>query len=427
MRNIIGKAKAILFSETGKRSTQVLGFQLIVFLMSFGSNIIIIRSLDKNDYAIFTLAATIIGMLSAISDSGISVGFRQLAGKIWDHPVKFADLLETLVPTRRKILLFTVPIVGLIGGFLFYEQGLDPIPNIILIILIVLIAILEIHRAIYIEVLRFQSKVHETQWSDILLQFTRLVFVGAFFYILDIYWVILVFIASSYLATTFILKKAKPYHSDEAVFRADYYKVLIDKFKKLLPNTSFYLIQGQISIFILSIFNNSSSLADFGALSRITIFFTLVQSVTNNILAPNFSRLNNPIAEKKYLINFMLIIISISIFVVLAVFLSKNIILMVLGDKYQYLGLELLLMAVATAVNFIFTSISSMNLSKGWVNFNARLAIPVSILCLIGGGFFLNLENLSQVIIFSTLPVIGTGFLKILDTINGLKTSVESI
>ena len=79
-------------------------FVFIQFLARFigiFSGILIIRYLDKQEYAYFIIANMILGTITVLSDSGISASLSARGGKIWRESPGF----QKLSPDRRIALM----------------------------------------------------------------------------------------------------------------------------------------------------------------------------------------------------------------------------------------------------------------------------------------------------------------------------------
>ena len=81
------------------------------------NGILIIRLLPTHEYALYTLANTILGTMIVLADGGISSSVMAQGGKVWQDRKKLGTVLSTAFMLRRKFgaiaLIIAVP-------FLFY-------------------------------------------------------------------------------------------------------------------------------------------------------------------------------------------------------------------------------------------------------------------------------------------------------------------
>ena len=66
--------------------------QAIVQFVGFLSGILLVRSLDKHEYAYFTIANTMQGTMNLLADIGISVGLVSIGGRVWQDRHRFGQL-----------------------------------------------------------------------------------------------------------------------------------------------------------------------------------------------------------------------------------------------------------------------------------------------------------------------------------------------
>jgi hypothetical protein len=62
--------------------------QLILQALGFASGILIIRLLPVQEYAFYTLANTMLGTMTVLSDGGISAGVMAQGGRVWKDKEK---------------------------------------------------------------------------------------------------------------------------------------------------------------------------------------------------------------------------------------------------------------------------------------------------------------------------------------------------
>ena len=89
--------------------------QFIVQAVGFLSGILIIRLLPVQEYAYYTIANTMLGTMSILSDGGISIGVMSQGGKVWQDRTKMGIVLATGLSLRRKFtivsLFVSIPIL----------------------------------------------------------------------------------------------------------------------------------------------------------------------------------------------------------------------------------------------------------------------------------------------------------------------------
>ena len=89
--------------------------QIIVQAVGFVCGILVIRLLPTQEYALYTLANTMLGTMTMLSDAGISTGVMAQGGKVWQNREKLGVVMATGLDLRRKFaigsLILSTPIL----------------------------------------------------------------------------------------------------------------------------------------------------------------------------------------------------------------------------------------------------------------------------------------------------------------------------
>lgn len=188
--------------------------------------------------------------------------------------------------------------------------------------------------------------------------------------------------------------------------------------KRLLPESIYYCVSGQITIWLISILGSTTSIAQVGAIGRFSMIFGLISTLLSALFYPRFARLPNDsrLLLKRYL-QIQAAVIIVSGAVVLAVWLLSDKLLLILGSKYAGLSHEVVLLIMGGAINFVSGSSFYMCTSRGWV-INPLITIIVSVLSISVGVMFLDISSLHGVLIFNILVGLPTLLMHI---IYGLK------
>lgn len=412
------------YLATAKKSLYVFVFQGLAFAISTLSHFLIINHFDKHSYAILTIFLATIGTSNILSDSGITSAYRRLAGIHWENKERFSTLVQSLFSLRREILAIIAPITLCLAAYLFIKESNGWYNEVVIpLILLAIFAVLEVQRGMQVEILRSQMKIKAVQLAENLQNVLRLILVLLVVFTTNknLLLLLLIYVMSGFMSLLYLKTKAKSLIEPNSTKKKSYIKIMRSRYLQLLPNSIFYVVQSQITLFILAIFNQPNAIADFGALSKIGIVFNLLNAVVLNIFSVNFSRTTQIALLRKKFFLFLTLVMGLSLGMVTTVYFSKWWIIKLFGPQYADLAHLLPLFMVYSSITFIFGSIYTMNTAKSWIGFNSKYAIPVSIICIVAGVVLLDLKRLDQVIIFSMLPILFTGFLKIADTLKGLK------
>lgn len=397
--------------------------QAIVQFISFGSGILLIHTLTQRDYAYFTIANTMQATIQVLADIGISVGLVSIGGRVWHDRSRFGQLINTAFGLRKILggaaMLVVIPFLF----SLLFRNG-APVPYAtILVILLIGGLLVQFSLGILSVVPRLRSDIKKIQTIDLTGAIVRLVSIAALSFIFLNAAVAIAITAGAWLLQYLMLRNyvetaielnAPPNDDDR--------REMVRLMKQLAPTSIFYCLQGQITVFLISLFaRQTTSVAEVGALGRLAMIFTVLSNLLTNIFVPAFAKCHD---SRKLRWLYAAIIGGVSAFslVVLtgARFLPEYF-LLVLGNKYAHLEHELFLM-VAVAIGAALTgTFWALNASKAWVT-GSWLYIPLTLATQIALIPYTDFSSVSGVLIFNLISILPNLLLNLVLTYRGFRS-----
>ena len=99
--------------------------QGVVQLTMALSGFLLVRVLDKREFAAYTIATSLQAILSMLTDSGIGTGLNAVGGRVWRDRGALSRLVSTVLEIRFKLAWVAVP-VGV--GFSLYLFRQNEVP-----------------------------------------------------------------------------------------------------------------------------------------------------------------------------------------------------------------------------------------------------------------------------------------------------------
>jgi hypothetical protein len=188
---------------------------------------------------------------------------------------------------------------------------------------------------------------------------------------------------------------------------------MIRLIKHLAANAIFFCLQGQITIFLISIFaKRANSIAEVGALGRLALIFAVITNLLTNVFVPAFARCQS---ERKLRWLYAAIVGGVTAFSVLVVAgaaIFPDQFLFVLGNNYSHLHREVLLMAGGTVLAALAGTLWALNASKAWVA-GSWLYIPLTLCTQVALIPFIDFSSVRSVLTFNMISVIPSLLLNI--------------
>jgi hypothetical protein len=363
--------------------------QIIVQIVSFLSGFMLIRALPIQEYAFYTIANTMLGSMNMISDGGVSIGVLSQGGKVWNDPTKLGIVFVTGMFLRKKLALITLIFIIPILFYLLIHHGASLITS----ILICISLIPSFYASISDNLLEIAPKLNQSikslQKNQLEVNFGRLLITALTIFIFPFTFIAIIANGIARIWGNYNLKKINNKYIDISQnYNIEIGNLIIKVVKKNLPTVIFFSFSGQISLLLISIFGNTSSIAQLGALGRFGIIFSLFSIIITTLVSPSFSKLKNEksLLFKRYTQILFITFSFLFLVIILALLLSKQF-LLILGNNYVNLEFQFFLILINTSFVTISGVIFSLYTSKGWLMHPFfvifRILIFVIISCLI--------------------------------------------
>lgn len=394
--------------------------QVLVQAIGFVSAILIIRLLPTNEYALYTLANTMLANLMILGDSGIASGVMSEGGKVWQDREKLGVVLATGLSLRFKFAIFSL--IAVTGPFfyLLYHHGASWGTSVLIVLSIIptfyavtIGTLYEIAPKLRQEIIPLQKIQVGTASGRMLLSMLSLFALPFTFVATLASGIAQIWSNRQMLKVSAIF--ADPTQKPDPLVR----KRLLSMSKRMLPEAIYICISAQITIWLISFFGSTSAVAEAGALTRLTTVINLFSMLFAAIVVPRFARmLNGRLLLRRYLqIQAGMLLLGLMAIALIWIFSSH--ILWILGPAYRNLRVELLLMMTGSGLYVIGQSCFLLCASKTWV-INPALSIPLSICTIAISAFTIDISTLAGLF---TLNIVvagvhclmhsGYGFLKI--------------
>jgi O-antigen/teichoic acid export membrane protein len=261
--------------------------QIIVQAVGFACGILIIRLLPVQEYAFYTLANTMLGTMTVLADSGISTGVMAQGGKVWQNKEKLGAVLATGIALRKKFgiasILVSIPILG----YLLMHNG----ASIVTTSLIVMALIPAFYAALSDSLLEIVPKLHQTilplQKNQVSVGLGRLVLTGLTMFVFP--WAFIAILAAGLprIWGNIQLSKIGYGFADENQQPDKEIRIeILALVKRIMPTSIYYCISGQITIWLISVFGNTNSIAQLGALGRLNMLLSLFSVIITTLIIP---------------------------------------------------------------------------------------------------------------------------------------------
>lgn len=373
--------------------------QIIVQAVGFLSGILIIRLLPVEEYALYTLANTMLGTMTVLADGGISAGVMAQGGQVWQDKEKLGTVLATGLDLRRKFAIFSLIVSVPILVYLMLQHG----ASWLMAGMITLSLIPAFYAALSDSLLEIVPKLHQAitplQKNQVNVGIGRLFLNAALLFVFP--WTAVALIANGLprMYGNYRLRHiSKPYvdihQKPDPVVRKEILKIV----KRVMPGAIYYALSGQISIWLISLFGQTAAVAQLGALGRFSALLTLFSVLFSTLIVPRFARLSE---RKSVLLNRFLAVLLVAaatlfIFLIFCYLFSTQIIF-VLGRQYQGLEIDFVLSILGSCINVLAGLSFTLSSGRGWV-LRPIFSISISLISIVIGLLIFDISALRSVL-----------------------------
>jgi O-antigen/teichoic acid export membrane protein len=395
--------------------------QAAVQMIGFLTGILLVRWLSQQEYAYFTIANTMQGTINLLADIGISVGLVSIGGRVWQDRHRFGQLINTALGVRRKLGILAILVVAPVMCLMLLRNGASTYYTVVLCLIVIVGLAFQFSIGVLGVVPRLGSNTTFIQLVDIVGAVTRLLLVVGFAWFFLNSGVAVAAATAVFFLQYLILHRYVTRVVDLTAPESPQDREEIVRLTKhLAANTVFYCFQGQITVFLISLFgHHAASVAEVGALGRLAMIFAVLSNLLTNVFAPAFARCQDPVRLRWLYAGIIgsVAVFSLSIWAGAALFPDQF--LMILGSKYTYLHRELILMIGASVIAALTGTFWALNAAKAWIA-GAWLYIPVTVATQLALIPFTDFSSVYAVLRFNLLSAIPNLILNIILSYRGM-------
>jgi O-antigen/teichoic acid export membrane protein len=409
-----------LLSSRVRLFSRFITTELIIQAIGLVSGLFLIRVLDQSEYAYYIIANSLQSTMNQLSDMGIGSGLSALGGKVWQDRYRFGQLINTALQLRYYLASIAVLVAAPILIWMLTRSGTSFSYAGLITILVLIGLNFQLTSGVLEVVPRLHSQVNRIQHLNLLSNIARLLLLGLA-YLSTVNAAIAVMTTSIVFwfqravwgrwANENIDKAAPISHEDQ--------KFILGITKNLAPTTIFFCLQGQVTILLITLFGNTQSIAEIGALGRLAVIFSVANSVMSTIVLPGFSRCQEPSKlRRRYFQVLGIFILSGMVLLGITIFFPSQI-LWILGNKYAHLQDELFLMVLSTVATSVVGIMSLLNSAKAWVQY-AWAEIPLRLCLQAGLLLWLDLSSVNGVLLFGLISNLSPCLINLILSYRGL-------
>jgi O-antigen/teichoic acid export membrane protein len=394
--------------------------QVVVQCVGFATGILIVRTLPKSDYALYTLALTTVALLSSLSDLGIGNALLVKGGAQWRDRRAVGRLVASALKLRSAFFSAAALIAGSMLLYLCMKRGFSVLQSALILPLVLASSFLQLNYTVWATVLRLRSQIKKLQWLDLGASLCKFSFLLAAIRFVSPAVALTTSGMALAIQTTLCKRWAKREIEPDQPTNEERSSIL-QLVRSQAPNAIFYCFYSQSAALAISFFGNKSAIADVGALSRLGLITAVFSSLVTNIVLPAFARARTRADSIfKYCLVVAAFLIGASL-LILATAAYPVQLVSVLGGRYASLYRDAVWLMISAFVPTFAGLIWAMNAARGWVK-RGWLSIPIIIASQVLAAQIFDLSTVRGALLFGALPELSGLFVMVPLAVLGLKS-----
>ncbi len=389
-----GSLWAWLRSENSRRRSRVLlvyftGQGLVQFT-NLLTGLLLLRWLAVDNYAQFIVAFSFQVTLGFLTDLGFSGTIIALVGPRGNDPAVIGSYIRSGRHIRNVMLLCLTPVAALFYAQIVRQHHWATLTSVILFASIVASIYFSGMISYYGAPLLIRGRLSHYYRNQFAGSLFRILTCGALYLIGSLSawtasWVnALGFLVIGSLNAHESRRFVKlPAHPDPKTTRQMMQYVL-----PTMPSLIFFALQGQISLFLISFFGRTRSIAEVGALGRLGQLFLMLSGFNAAVIEPFMARLPEQRVLRSYLI-IVLIACAICVPICCLGFFDPKVLLLLLGPRYASLQRETGWLVLSSCVGYLVGVLWIMTAARRWIYWTTTwtsigliLTVQILFLCL---------------------------------------------
>lgn len=372
------------------------------------TGVMIVRTMDKNEFGYYTLANTMQSTVGVLADIGVISSMLSIGGRVWQDRTLLGELINTGLNFRRQVGIGGLVCITPLSFYLLISHGANPFYALLISLLIAGGLNFQLSNDVLIIVPRLHSRIKTLQRVELSTATIRFLLIA----VACLLWVntavAIAMTVAAFAIQNISLRKWAATDADLSAPVSKEIRISIWRtVRQQAPNAIYYCLQGQLVVLLIATFGSVQRIAEVGALSRLAAIYSVINSVITGIVLPWYARCSDMRQLRKAYLGIVGIFVMVgAIFLVLSMTIP-DVFLWLLGSKYAHLQSELAFIVLSTVVASVQGVLYALNSSRGWVEY-AWLTIPLTIVSQLLLLPFLNLTTVKGVVLLNTLPMFVT-------------------
>jgi O-antigen/teichoic acid export membrane protein len=351
--------------------------QTVLQILGFATGVLLIRSMPVREFALYTLAFSVITFFNFVTDLGSTSSLLHFYHRAAREEKPFEPYLAAVLSLRRGAFLLGAAAVAIGFPYAAAAKGYGWGPVALATAGIVAAVWFQIQSSIRLLVLRLHNRYGPSYRAEMGGTALRLALAGGMVLTQQLAgWI---GVASSAAGSGLTAALARPgaatTAAGEAAGLGPYRRQVLRFLLPTLPSALYFAVQGPLLVWLSATFSSTRTIAEVGALGRLGLAVGMFSSLIGVVFLPRLARI---VDERHYFVRFLqfgalLAAVALSLLAFAALF--PRALLFVLGAHYAGLDSELLLVIGGAGLSLLDGYLVSVNIARSWTRWQTGFLI----------------------------------------------------
>jgi O-antigen/teichoic acid export membrane protein len=350
--------------------------QSLIQLLGIATGILFIRTMPMQEWALYTLAFSVITFFTFVSDLGSSSSLLYFFNQSHRTGEPFPPYVSAVLSLRRTAFLLgglgvvvALPRIALAKGFGVRDTALATVA--------VLVCVwFQISASLRVLVLRLADRYGESYRAEMVGAVLRLALAGAMVMAALLRaWlgVLATGLGTALVALLALRSTGAPVGGDLRPYRRKVLRYMLPT----LPSALYFSIQGPMVVWLAATFGGTRNIAEVGALTRLGMVVGLFSSLTGIVFLPRLSRITDDRLFRRRYLQFGALLAAVAGALFCAAALLPRLFLFILGGHYAGLDRELRLVVAGAGLTLLGGYTVGVNLSRSWTRWETAAVLTL--------------------------------------------------
>jgi hypothetical protein len=361
----------------------VIAAQGVAMALSLATGLWVVRSLPPGQYALYTIATSVLGAMVLLCDAGIVAGAMALGGQCWREPAELGAVLDTARELRRRrawrVALVALPVLAA----LLHQRGADGGQIALWTVAVAVAFVAGLGQLVWEIPLRLHEVLRVTQRIAIVQAAGRAALTGLALALCPIGVVALLATGLAQAWASWRIGRAgaklvegpvdggrwteSEAHSSKLTTNSSAIEAsILAVVRRAFPSAVYGVFTQQFGLFFLSLAGTTLAVAQFGALSRIAVVLGVMASVNQIVFAPRFARIEDKSELPRAYARYLGFILALCLPLNLAAWCMPELLLKLVGSSYAGIVPELRLAVLAATLQVAGGGGFALGYARGW-------------------------------------------------------------